>query len=93
MFISVFVEQKDTKATESAELTWMCDFAFLIDVMAGLFQSAECSTSVTNTSNDLSNQYILSTHLLFRDDSLAVEDATANANYFHGKQARKYEHV
>ncbi|KAI0238315.1 General transcription factor II-I repeat domain-containing protein 2A, partial [Lamellibrachia satsuma] len=36
--ISLFMEQKGTEVPEFADPTWMCDFAFLIDVTAHLNQ-------------------------------------------------------
>ena len=76
--ISLFMEQKGTEVPEFADPTWMCDFAFLVDVTAHLNQLNVQLQGREHLINELF-QFVSAFEMKWR----LWETQLRNANYVH----------
>lgn len=76
--ISLFMEQKGTEVPEFADPTWMCDFAFLVDVTAHLNQLNVQLQGREHLINELF-QFVSAFEMKLR----LWETQLRNANYVH----------
>ena len=91
--ISLFMEQKGTAVPEFTDSTWMCDFAFLVDVTAHLNQLNVQFQGRDHFINELF-QFVSA----FRDEVVTVGDTTAEHQLCtlpntHGKRTGKSGHL
>ena len=77
--ISLFMEQKGTAVPEFADPTWMCDFAFLVDVTAHLNQLNVQLQGREHLINDELFQFVSAFEMKLR----LWETQLRNANYVH----------